>query len=100
LRGSAKDPTVAFQSVGVFPNSRLYRILTLEDASLRTRARVNQALEQYEDAVRDFKASLEAAPSGSADEAGLKKELRQAEIDLKRVRVILYLYLPVNLSKY
>lgn len=54
--------------------------------ALRTRARINLHLENYEAAVADFKSALEyAASEGSgADERALQTELRKAEADLKR----------------
>ncbi|PWN88631.1 hypothetical protein FA10DRAFT_254907 [Acaromyces ingoldii] len=50
--------------------------------ALRTRARAKLACEKYEEAVGDFKSALEE--SSGAEAEGLKKELRSAEIDLKR----------------
>jgi DnaJ family protein C protein 7 len=50
--------------------------------ALRTRARAHLAIEKYEEAVSDFKKAVEETPDGEA--AALKKELRSAEIDLKR----------------
>ncbi|GAA5904248.1 uncharacterized protein JCM6883_006424 [Sporobolomyces salmoneus] len=55
--------------------------------ALRTRARAYLAQEEYEDAVRDFKAAFELAPSGSNDESMLKKEVREAEQKLKRSKM-------------
>ncbi|KAN0063670.1 hypothetical protein ACQY0O_003719 [Thecaphora frezii] len=53
--------------------------------ALRTRARAHLASEQYEEAVRDFKKAVEeSAVSGGAEAESLKRELRSAEIDLKR----------------
>ena len=54
--------------------------------AIRTRARANLAREAYEDAVNDFKKALEESETSGtpADVASLKKELRGAEIDLKR----------------
>ena len=50
--------------------------------ALRTRARAHLAMERYEDAVSDFKKAVEETPGGEAE--ALKRELRSAEIDLKR----------------
>ncbi|UZJ55857.1 hypothetical protein CBS101457_005177 [Exobasidium rhododendri] len=50
--------------------------------ALRTRARANLASERYEEAVSDFKKAVEETPQGEAE--ALKRELRSAEIDLKR----------------
>jgi DnaJ family protein C protein 7 len=50
--------------------------------ALRTRARANLASERYEDAVSDFKKAVEETPQGEAE--AVKRELRSAEIDLKR----------------
>ncbi|EPQ27037.1 uncharacterized protein PFL1_05321 [Pseudozyma flocculosa PF-1] len=53
--------------------------------ALRTRARAYLASERYEEAVRDFtKAVEESSVSGGAEAESLKRELRGAEIDLKR----------------
>lgn len=53
--------------------------------ALRTRARALLAVEKYEDAVRDFKKALEeASVSGGREAEQLQRELRSAEIDLKR----------------
>ncbi|KAE9405377.1 DnaJ-domain-containing protein [Gymnopus androsaceus JB14] len=56
--------------------------------ALRTQARVNLALENYEDAVRDFKNAVEEAQKdGSTTERDvreLKGELKKAEAALKR----------------
>ncbi|KAI0781853.1 hypothetical protein C8Q75DRAFT_728409, partial [Abortiporus biennis] len=63
--------------------------LTLNPSSfkaLRTRARVNIALEKFEDAVRDFKSAIEQAEfeGSDADVRALKGELKKAEVALKR----------------
>lgn len=50
--------------------------------ALRTRARAYNATEQYEECVRDFKKALEESTGGG--DGALKRELRSAEIDLKR----------------
>lgn len=55
--------------------------------ALRTRARSYLAQEEFEDAVRDFKAAFELAPSGSNDESMLKKEVREAEQQLKKSKM-------------
>jgi len=55
--------------------------------ALRTRARAYLAQEEWEDAVRDFKAAFELAPSGSNDETMLKKEVREAEQKLKKSKM-------------
>ncbi|GAA5880179.1 hypothetical protein JCM16303_001241 [Sporobolomyces ruberrimus] len=55
--------------------------------ALRTRARAYLAQEEFEDAVRDFKAAFELAPSGSNDETMLKKEVREAEQKLKKSKM-------------
>ncbi|CEH15947.1 Molecular chaperone (DnaJ superfamily) [Ceraceosorus bombacis] len=54
--------------------------------ALRTRARSKLKNENYEEAVRDFKAAVEESQaSGNATELNaLKQELRSAEADLKR----------------
>lgn len=54
--------------------------------ALRTRARVNLHLENYDAAVADFKSALEYASidGNPADERSLQNELRKAEVDLKR----------------
>ena len=56
--------------------------------ALRTRARINLVLENYDGAVQDFKSAIhEASAEGSTSEAEirtLKTELKQAELDLKR----------------
>ncbi|GAA6039908.1 hypothetical protein JCM8097_006794 [Rhodosporidiobolus ruineniae] len=55
--------------------------------ALRTRARAHLAQENWEDAVRDFKAAYEAAPEGSNDEAALKREVKDAEQKLKKSKM-------------
>lgn len=50
--------------------------------ALRTRARAHLAVEKYEEAVSDFKKAIEETPMGESE--ALKRELRSAEIDLKR----------------
>ena len=53
--------------------------------ALRTRARAYLAEEKYEEAVRDFKQALEESTvAGGREDEALKRELRSAEIDLKR----------------
>ncbi|GAA6013940.1 hypothetical protein JCM10207_000179 [Rhodosporidiobolus poonsookiae] len=58
--------------------------------ALRTRARAHLAQEDWEAAVRDFKAAYEAAPEGSNDEAQLKREVRDAETQLKKSKMVDY----------
>ncbi|GAA5904965.1 hypothetical protein JCM6882_002406 [Rhodosporidiobolus microsporus] len=55
--------------------------------ALRTRARAHLAQEDWEAAVRDFKAAYEAAPEGSNDEAALKREVKDAEQKLKKSKM-------------
>mgnify|MGYP001568480373 FL=1 len=55
--------------------------------ALRTRARVALATEDWEGALRDFKAAYELAPAGSADETGLKREVKDAEAKLKKSKM-------------
>ncbi|KAK4698598.1 hypothetical protein P7C70_g7674, partial [Phenoliferia sp. Uapishka_3] len=55
--------------------------------ALRTRARVQLAQEEWEGALRDFKAAYELAPAGSADENGLKREVKDAEAKLKKSKM-------------
>lgn len=55
--------------------------------AVRTRARVYLAQEQWDDAVRDFERAYEMAPAGSADEAALKGEVRDAKAKLKRSKM-------------
>ncbi|WFD29585.1 hypothetical protein MSPP1_000594 [Malassezia sp. CBS 17886] len=50
---------------------------------LRTRARARLAMEEYEEAVRDYRAALDES-AGTPDADTLRRELRQAELDLKR----------------
>ncbi|KAL5513467.1 hypothetical protein ACEPAH_3866 [Sanghuangporus vaninii] len=54
--------------------------------ALRTRARINLRLENYDAAVADFKSALDYAEveGSAADGRSLRTELRQAEADLKR----------------
>ncbi|KAH8928219.1 DnaJ-domain-containing protein [Atractiella rhizophila] len=52
--------------------------------ALRTRARVYQAMENYEAAVQDFKAAFQESGDGSAEEGKLRNELREAELLLKK----------------
>ncbi|THU97707.1 protein prenylyltransferase [Dendrothele bispora CBS 962.96] len=56
--------------------------------ALRTRGRINIALEKFEDAVRDFKSSIEEAQkdgsTSDADVKALRSELKKAEAALKR----------------
>ncbi|GAA5834692.1 hypothetical protein JCM11251_003634 [Rhodosporidiobolus azoricus] len=64
--------------------------LALNDShfkALRTRARAYLAQEDFEAAVRDFKAAYEAAPEGSADEQALKREVKDAEQKLKKSKM-------------
>ncbi|KAL8277416.1 hypothetical protein RQP46_010138 [Phenoliferia psychrophenolica] len=55
--------------------------------ALRTRARVQLATEEWEGALRDFKAAYELAPAGTADETGLKREVKDAEAKLKKSKM-------------
>ena len=55
---------------------------------MRTRAKASLKLEDYEGAVRDFKAALQTDGLESAMRTTLRNELRQAEIDLKRSKTI------------
>ena len=64
---------------------------------LRTRARAYLSNEAYEDAVRDFKKALEESV-GTPDADSLRRELRQAELDLKRSEKKDY-YKILNVSK-
>ncbi len=67
--------------------------------ALRTRARALLASEKYEDAVRDFKKALEeASVSGGREAEQLQRELRSAEIDLKRSKKKDY-YKILNVAK-
>lgn len=50
--------------------------------ALRTRARAHLIIEKYEEAVSDFKKAIEETPAGESE--ALKRELKSAEIDLKR----------------
>lgn len=45
-----------------------------------TRARINIAMENYQEAIDDLKAAIEASP----EDKTLQKELRQAELELKK----------------
>ncbi|KAL1678207.1 hypothetical protein EV122DRAFT_212555 [Schizophyllum commune] len=64
------------------------RLVPTSYKALRTRARINLVLENYDGAVQDFKSAIhEASAEGSTSEAEirtLKTELKQAELDLKR----------------
>ncbi|WFD42034.1 hypothetical protein MPSI1_000671 [Malassezia psittaci] len=64
---------------------------------LRTRARANLSTEAYEEAVRDFKKAVEES-TGSAEADSLRRELRSAEVDLKRSKKKDY-YKILNVSK-
>ncbi|SPO29810.1 related to tetratricopeptide repeat protein 2, dnajc7 [Ustilago trichophora] len=67
--------------------------------ALRTRARALLATEKYEEAVRDFKKALEeASVSGGREAEQLQRELRSAEIDLKRSKKKDY-YKILNVTK-
>ncbi|KAI5479814.1 DnaJ family protein [Pseudohyphozyma bogoriensis] len=55
--------------------------------ALRTRARVHLSSEDFEAAMRDFKQAYELAPAGSADETSLKRELKDAEVKLKKSKM-------------
>ncbi|KAF8585459.1 TPR-like protein [Ramaria rubella] len=54
--------------------------------ALRTRARIQMVLEDYQSAVNDFKASLEQVriDGSQTEERALKQELKDAEVALKR----------------
>lgn len=52
--------------------------------ALRTRARANMALENYDAAVADFASAEQEAPGGSAEERAMRSEHRQAQVALKR----------------
>ncbi|KAG8900288.1 hypothetical protein FRB99_006143, partial [Tulasnella sp. 403] len=54
--------------------------------ALRTQARIRLALEQYEEAVRDFKRAQEviSMEGNLAEEKAILDEIRQAEVQLKR----------------
>lgn len=43
--------------------------------------------EDFEAAVRDFKQAYELAPAGSNDEAGLQREVKDAEVKLKKSKM-------------
>lgn len=53
----------------------------------RTRARAYLAIEKFEDAVRDFKKAYDVATT-QAEADSLRREIRQAEIDLKRSKEV------------
>lgn len=55
--------------------------------ALRTRGRVQLAQEEWYGALRDFKAAYEMAPAGTPDEAGLKREVKDAEAKLKKSKM-------------
>ncbi|KAH8111741.1 hypothetical protein DFH11DRAFT_1611609 [Phellopilus nigrolimitatus] len=57
--------------------------------ALRTRARINLHLEQYESSVADFKAALEQAgmDGSTAEQRALQTELKKAEAALKRSKM-------------
>ena len=55
---------------------------------MRTRAKASLKLEDYEGAVRDFKAAMQTDGLDPAMRSTLKNELRQAEIDLKRSKTV------------
>lgn len=55
--------------------------------ALRTRGRINIATEDFEAAVRDFKSAYEMAPTGSPDEAALLREVKDAEVKLKKSKM-------------
>lgn len=54
--------------------------------SLRTRARIRLGLEEYEAAIEDFKSALESSmvEASTAEQKALEKEIRLAEVQLKR----------------
>lgn len=65
--------------------------------ALRTRGRVQLAQEEWEAAVRDFKAAYELAPAGSPDEASLQRELKDAEAKFKKSKMKVR---PVRLTSF
>lgn len=54
---------------------------------MRTKARIGLLNEDFEGALRDFKAAYELATTGSTDEAGLLREVKDAEIKLKKSKM-------------
>ncbi|GAA5823513.1 hypothetical protein JCM10212_005795 [Sporobolomyces blumeae] len=80
LRLKSYDSAISDCTLCLTLNSQYFK-------ALRTRARAYLAQDEFEDAVRDFKAAYELAPSGSNDEAMLKKEVQEAEQKLKRSKM-------------
>ncbi|KZT36872.1 protein prenylyltransferase [Sistotremastrum suecicum HHB10207 ss-3] len=66
--------------------------------AIRTRARIHQALENYESCVMDFKNALELTDVDESDRKNLKNELKKAEVLLKRSKSKDY-YKILGLSK-
>jgi len=54
--------------------------------TLRTRARIRMALEEYQEAVDDFKSALDSSmiEASTAEQKALEREIRLAEVQLKR----------------
>lgn len=54
--------------------------------TLRTRARIRLALEEYQEAIDDFKSALDSSmvEASAAEQKSLEKEIRLAEVQLKR----------------
>lgn len=52
--------------------------------ALRSRGRARLAMEEWESATRDLEQAFEYAPVGSPDEAGLKREVKEAKVALKK----------------
>ena len=55
--------------------------------ALRTRGRIHLSTEDFEAAVRDLKQAYELAPTGSNDEASLSREVKDAEVKLKKSKM-------------
>ncbi|KAF9517087.1 hypothetical protein BS47DRAFT_1375789 [Hydnum rufescens UP504] len=68
--------------------------------SIRTRARIRLALEEYEEAIEDFKSALEssAIEASTAEQKSIEKEIRLAEVQLKRSKTKDY-YKILGVSK-
>ncbi|KAF8329361.1 DnaJ-domain-containing protein [Cantharellus anzutake] len=68
--------------------------------SLRTRARIRLVLEEYEDAIQDFKDAHESSmiEAGASEQKSIEKEIRLAEVQLKRSKTKDY-YKILNLTK-
>ena len=54
--------------------------------TIRTRARIRLALEEYDEAIQDFKSALESSTieASTAEQKSIEKEIRMAEVQLKR----------------